>query len=218
MSTLASRWPGARAALISAVILFNLIGALPKPDRLTWDTLHRPDAKAELAQWTRLARSLGLAVDEEGVGGWAIHTSGAWLDLRRWLLAPWQPVIDFTQTQQGWGLFAWPDRAASRLEIAWRAEGGAWVVLYRTADAEHDWGSGVFRYRRVRALYNPGVKPPGTIVGFSRSLAEGLFEAEPSAAEVRFRLLQRHVDLPGEAPKRIPEERWRKVIQREEGE
>ncbi len=211
MVPLRQNWPALRAAAISVVLAFNLLAALPKPGRLDASLLARPEAQLELTRWASLFASVGLPMDEDTLGALTIQVSNRWLAARRWALAPYQPILDVTQTQQGWSLFAYPDRSPTRFEIAWRPDQGEWRVIYLTGHPTQAWTAGRFRYRRVRAMYNPGAKMPPPLVGLTRALTAEWGQAEPSATELRFRLLQKFTDLPGERPRRIPVERWKKL-------
>jgi hypothetical protein len=174
-----------RAGLIALVILSQAVAAIPNPPELKDSALEDPSAIAEIDAWVDALGRLGIERDREQV-----HAIGKWWTTRlrgtrEALVWPFQPAFQFTGTGQGWGLFAFPDMQPHRFEVAVAEQGADFKDIYVDLDREADFMASVFACRRVRAVYNPGNKPPPAYTPFSDWLADEVFEAYPDAEQVR---------------------------------
>ncbi|MCO4743736.1 MAG: hypothetical protein KC912_03035 [Proteobacteria bacterium] len=173
-----------RAGLIALVILSQAVAAIPNPPELKDSALKDPSAQAELDAWVDNFAAFGIEKSREEV-----HALGKWWTARlrgtrEALVWPFKPIFQFTGTGQGWGLFAFPDMQPHRFEIA-VYEDGAFRDVYVDLDPDADFMAPVFAARRVRAVYNPGNKPPPAFDPFTDWLADQVFEAHPDAEKVR---------------------------------
>lgn len=109
-------------------------------------------------------------------------------EVRRDLLAPLRPIGQLANVRQRWNLF----RGASKVRYRMWIEGqvaGAWQLLYRAADDDHDLMAGELGYRRIRGAWNPrGMRVRGAWAGFGRWAAREIFVRRPDVARVRIRM------------------------------
>lgn len=162
----------ARAAVLTGVLLLNVLIALPSPDRLDHDRLGS-------ASWVR-SLAHGLA---EG---------------RRALLRPLVPVVEVFGVDQGWAMFASPDRTPNRLEVhADRGEG--WEPVFVKNQLDHPALGPMLRDRRIRALYDT-VPDGGSAAWWNLTLLVGrrLMDGDPTVQRVRVRLLESTTTAPWE--------------------
>lgn len=187
-----------RAAVITLVVFFSVLAAVPTPGNFRHETLKQPVVREQLLQWLRILNFLGSSVTEEELGDGYVKFAQGLNKVRGTLLKPYNVLSRITGTQQGWALFATPDTRPARLVVRARI-GKRFRVLYRSGDAEHDHDAAFVEYRRVRALYNPGRSgPPPTYAGFAERLSDRVFEAFPEAREVTVSLEYNVITLPGE--------------------
>lgn len=204
----ARRWPEIRAAIIAFVVLFNVLAAVPTPGYVNKQKLNRPIARAELERWVRFFGAFGIETDSEGLAAWYIDFS-AGIEETKWkVLTPILWWMNLTKTHQGWRLFGMPDERPYALKVVARIRGKE-ELLYQSGDSEHRYMAGLFEFRRVRALYNPGSSgPPNTYRGFAKRAADRIFEDRPEVDEVVISVLRSHTTLPSEPEDAAVEERW----------
>jgi hypothetical protein len=188
-----------RAAVITLVLLFSVLAAVPTPGNFTHETLKQPVVQDQVLQWVALLRALGSSITEEELGDGYVTFAQGLQKVRGALLKPYNAVSRVTGTQQGWALFATPDQRPARLLV--RAKfGRRFRLLYRSGDSKHDYAASFLEYRRVRALYNPSRSgPPATYEGFARQLSQRVFSDFPEAREVVVALAFSRTTLPSEA-------------------
>jgi hypothetical protein len=193
--------------LITFLLLFNVLAALPTPGEPSLERLQRPFERAELERWTQLFRSLGVDTDPDRLARGYLAFS-RWVEQARGVaLTPIAAWMSLTQTHQGWRLFGTPDRAVSALRItahvdATAAGAGHDDVLYESGHAERRWRANFLEYRRIRAEYNPSRRgPPDTYAAFAKRLSDELFATRPDVSRVSVALVNTRVRLPAEAPR-----------------
>lgn len=204
-----------RAVFIAVFLVIHGIYIFPAPRELKRDELGDPPVVEELDRWYALIDGLGLPISrdrfEDEVVTWSARLSGA----HRLLKVPFKPMMDLTGTGQGWALFAAPDTHPQRLVIEGRRHGGDWEMLYRRIDPEHALLDPVFRYRRVRGVYDGTSRRAGrTYKYFTRFAARRVFEVRPDLSQVRVVMVRYHTTLPWQDPDpltvRRHERRWKK--------
>lgn len=208
--------PGLRSALIALVILSQAAAAIPNPPELKDSALTDPSAIAELDAWVDGFARVGIERDRAQV-----HELAQWWTLklrntRKALVWPYKPLLQLTGTGQGWGLFAFPDTQPHRIEVA--VDRGFEFEDVYVDQTDADFLASTFVYRRVRAVYNPGNKPPPAYGPFSDWLADRAFEAHPDAKRVRVGFRRSRLLVPGEPhPGYAKKLRFTKVFSRPEG-
>jgi hypothetical protein len=201
-------WKKLRAGLLGLLVAWNVLGAYPTPGDVTEEKLKEGVAKKELDRWVRRLRSFGFDTDHERLGrGYAGLANGV-NAVRNFVMAPIQPVMDFTGTQQGWRLFSLPNERPHVLRVTGERRGKK-RVLYETWSESRTFLGETLEFRRVRALYNPSSQgPPNTYDAFARRLSERVFEQKPELDSVTVLLEQRRTTLPGEPEDPKREERF----------
>jgi hypothetical protein len=189
-----------RAVLIAYFVLFNVLGALPSAGSPSPERLERPRERAELLRWSRLFDAVGLELQPERLKELYLVFATGVEQVRAGLVSPIAWWMDLTQSHQSWRLFAMPHDRPSALEIVVSRKGEE-ELLYRSGDSEHDWGTGVLEYRRVRAAYKPSqLGPPAAYDGFAQRISQRIFDEQPDIDRVSVSLVRRHTTLPGKTP------------------
>lgn len=212
------RWPAVRALLIGAVLVVQLLDAIPLPE-ISRKDLRWPIAKAEVKRWTQLARDLGMDVDEDDTEDLALALGGGAGRFRKTVLGPTRPFRRITGTGQAWGLFAYPDPFAGRLIISGRTDDEAAVELYRAPGEGEAWLIELVEYRRIRGIYDDNgdrPRPGGMHRALTRWVSRRVFERHPEFDEVEIRLDLVEVHLPGGEPEPPEVRRHVRVERREE--
>lgn len=173
-----------RAALIAAVLLSQALASIPNAPELKKDALSDSTALAEIDAWRGALEAVGVERSREQVLALGVMLTDSLREARKSAIAPVRPFLRATGTGQGWGLFSFPDQRPSRLEVA-IDRGAGWENVYVDLDAERAYRADLFAYRRVRAVYNPGKKPPPAYRPFTAWLADRVFEDFPAATQVR---------------------------------
>lgn len=198
-------WAWVRAALLSGVVLYHGLLALPMPRSVSPEELDRPEFREELRRWRPTLSALGIT-EEEGLA-W-VRWLGALESARDQLVRPGRRFLRLTGTGQGWALFAAPDPFPGRLELWAHRADGTEELLYRRHDPEARWMARVVEYRRVRGLYDgAGSKPRPVLRRFVRFLAEQAFQEDAARTGLELRVMRTHSLLPWEKPD--PKERIR---------
>jgi hypothetical protein len=208
-------WKKLRAAVLSALIVWNVIGAYPTPGDVTEEKLSQGVAKKELDRWVSRLRGFGFDTDAQRLGRFYAGLANSVNAVRNFVMSPVQPFMDLTGTQQGWRLFAMPNERPHVLRVTGERRGKR-RVLYETWSPSRTFLAETLEFRRVRALYNPSSSgPPNTYDAFARRLSERAFELKPELDTVTVLLEQRHTTLPGEPEDRKREERFVHVFPRD---
>jgi hypothetical protein len=208
-------WKKLRALLLSVLIAWNVVGAYPTPGDVTEEKLKEGVAKKELDRWVRRLRGFGVDTDHERLGRWYAGFANGVNAVRNFVMAPIQPFMDFTGTQQGWRLFSLPNERPHVLRVTGERKGKR-RVLYETWSPSRTFLKETLEFRRVRALYNPSSSgPPNTYDAFARRLSERVFERKPELESMTVLLEQRHTTLPGEPEDPKREERFAHTFARE---
>jgi len=193
-----SLWPSIRAVGIGVILLVVIIAASPSPGKVSKGALNDPIALEELERWVDLFAFFGWTMTPEEVAGLTVDLADNWKAGKQTLTAPFKPLFRITGTQQGWGLFTYPDTHPYRLEIAARPRTGRYEILYLSQDSERQYMAKELHFRRVRGMYNPGRRAPRSYRGFSRWMAKRIFEDFPDYERVRIRFHRTHTTLPGD--------------------
>ncbi len=190
-------WARARAALISYLIVFNVIAALPIPRNASPERLERPFEREELRRWTELLRMAGIDISAPELAQAYVAFAEACMRARAIAVQPIEGWMSLTQTDQVWRLFATPDEEAYALSITLHTASGS-ELLYESGNPERRWSAALLEYRRVRAGYNPTrTAPPHTFAGLAERASERIFASRPDAERVTFALMSRRIPVPG---------------------
>jgi hypothetical protein len=210
-----TNWKKLRAGLLSALIVWNVVGAYPAPGKVTEEKLKEGVARKELERWVHRLRSFGFDTDAERLGRWYAGFANGMNTVRDFVMSPIQPFMDLTGTQQGWRLFSLPNERPHVLRVTGERRGKR-RVLYETWSDSRTMLKSTLEFRRVRALYNPGSSgPPNTYDAFAKRLGERVFELDPKLDSVTVLLEQRHTTLPGEPEDSRREERFVHTFRRD---
>ena len=191
-----SRWRQVRAALIAAVLFFNVVAAIPTPGYVSDALMRRQDVREELVRWVAWIQSLGIDATEDEVKTHYQRVANGIEKLKTALTRPFHPVFAATGTHQGWMLFAAPRKRPSALVINVRDDAGPWRTLYKSG-TEHGWRGGLLEYRRVRAQYRPRSSTPQSHHdGFVRWITAEIFAEHPQVVEIEVFFERRHVTPP----------------------
>ena len=153
------RWPEVRAGLITLAIAVGLADGCPLPAAGKVS----PPLRAPLR-----------AVKE----------------VRHAALTPFRPLGELLRLRQRWKLFPRASREQVRMWVEGRdAASGAWRILYRPHDDQHDLMADRLEYRRLRAAWNPGQRTArASYAPFVDWLAAEIFAADPEIDRVRVRM------------------------------
>jgi hypothetical protein len=187
-----------RAGLITSVCLVATCAAFPMPGPATEKALTDEAGQAELRQWIGLLHNVGIELTTDELGAWVMWVARGSRKIRATVIAPFNQFFRLTATQQGWGLFAYPDTHPHTLMVQGAASAGPYRDLYVSQDPEHRWLAGTLHYRRIRALYNPGRRPPRTYGPFVTWLAARAFEDHADVDRVQVHFTRARTTLPWE--------------------
>ena len=213
-----SRWATVRAVLITLIVGINFIQASPAPGKVAKSALKDPIAVEELERWVDIFGFFGIEHTPESVAELTVDLADTWRDGKRFITNPMRPFWKFTATQQGWGLFTYPDTHPYGMEIQVRGTERTYQTIFRSQDAALDFGRGVLTFRRVRGMYNPGRRAPKTYKPMTKWFARKVFAAYPDADRVRFRFHRSHTTLPGEPVDTQTKTRFSRTVKRSEVE
>lgn len=200
MHTPAGLWDRVRAYAILLVLLVQGILALPIPRGLKRADFDDPRSREESAAVREHLAGLGLDLSHEELADGLFALSERLRAGREAALAPVQPLLRLLGINQAWGLFTYPDTQPSRLVVEGRAAEGPWQRLYAGHDDEADLLAPLFRYRRLRGVYDGQAwKPGGNYSRFTQVAARRVFEARPELVQVRIGFERFHVRQPGRA-------------------
>lgn len=210
-----SRWAWIRGICITLGLAICFVAASPSPGKVSGAALKDPIAREELNRWVQIFSWAGVEMTPEDVAALTVDLADTWKTGKNYLLTPFRPIWKITATQQGWGLFTYPDTHPYRLEVSWREKNGPYTVIYRSLDREYDFLEGPITFRRVRGMYNPGRKVPKTYKGVTEWYSAMVFERIPEAQRVRFRFHRAHTPTPGQVSDGEHSTRFSRVVRRE---
>lgn len=213
-----SRWAWIRAFLITVVVGFNFIQASPAPGKVSKTALKDPIAMEELGRWVDLFAWFGVETTPEAISQWTVGLADNWKAGKRFIATPIRPFWTFTATQQGWGLFTYPDTHPYEMEIQIRGNEMEYQTIFLSQDPDLDFQWALLTFRRFRGMYNPGRRAPKTYNGVTKFLAKRAFETYPDASRVRVRFRRLHTTLPGLEPDEIATVRFSRTIKRSDVE
>ncbi len=200
-------WPQVRAALVAFHLVAITLSALPSPEgglnRAAWA---EPTVQAEFAAW---AERFGMeqGAFEDALWDFANSYNRGY----KQLLTPVRPYEELVGSEQSWKMFIAPHRFPTRLEIAGRAQGGEWRVLFAESSPTATWRADLLRLERLRsAIFRWGW--PSYSKSWSKgcaALAGLAFVDFPELAEVRCRFWKAKSPSPAEVRRGdIPEGTW----------
>ena len=197
-----TRWDGVRATLIAALLMFQLLDAIPLPE-LRQHHLSNPVAQQEIRQWTQRLRSVGVDMTPDELADLGLRVGRAAGTYRKHVLRPWAPVRRFTGTGQDWSLFAVPEPASGRLVVDGHTAAGEVTAFYRAPGGRGDELEAMLEYHRLRGVYDSASdrpKPRKVYRHFGRWLSVHLMQTHPELTEVEIRLDRHLIRTPDEAP------------------
>lgn len=188
--------------MLTVVIVANVLYGIPTPS-VSAEDLEDPDWYIKpITRWSERLASTGIDISPEllqhGVRGaaWRFREGVAWLR------EPVAPVFRRLRASQQWGLFGAVTEAPDSLVIEVdRGEG--FERLFAKFEPEHQWREPVWRYRRVRGIWDSvrtDKKPRGTYRRLAMWTARELFLEDPNIEIVRFKLERTRLRDPWEAP------------------
>ena len=213
-----TRWATIRAVLITLIVGINFIQASPAPGKVKKSALNDPIAVEELERWVDIFATFGIEQTPESVAELTVDLADNWRDGKRFLTKPMKPFWRFTATQQGWGLFTYPDTHPYAFEIQVRGKEREYRPIFLSKHPDYDFGRSLLTFRRVRGLYNPGRRAPKTYKPMSRWFAQKVFAEYPDVSRVRFRFHRQHTTLPGEPVDEKTKTRFSRTVKRSEFE
>lgn len=187
-----------RGVLIGVVLLLQLLDATPLPE-LRESHLRNPMAYDELERWSGMVSSLGRPTDPEELLQAGLALGNASREFRKRVLRPWWPFRKLTGTGQSWGLFAYPDPYAGRLNVDGTDASGETWELYRAPFGHGDHLERQLEYRRVRGVYDDAgdrPKPRKTYERFARWVARETLSQRPDLVEVAVYFERAHLVRP----------------------
>ncbi|MBX2802991.1 MAG: hypothetical protein KTR31_35235 [Myxococcales bacterium] len=187
-----------RAVLLLIVVVANLVYAIPYP-RIDEEDLEDPSwFQEEFQRWSTTLGQVGVAMPADVLQERVRSVGYGFKQLVMTLRLPFKPYFSAIRGSQQWGLFASVTQQPDTLVIEVRGDGDTWQELYRRLHPEHRWRDDVFKYRRLRGVWD-GVRdePKGTYKRFSVWVAKEVFRELPDVKRVRLYLDRRRARPPG---------------------
>ena len=206
-----------RAVVILVVIVVNLLYAVPFPKMKEKDLEDPEWMNSDMELISELLGKVGIersrAEVTDQVRSLAWDTRGVITTMRK----PIQPVFRLTKTTQQWGLFASVTERPDRLFIEVDRGDEEWERIYQHLDPEMDWRQGLFRFRRVRGIWDSvsGKQPKGTYIRLSKWVARQIMLEDPTVERVRFGLERIFLTPPFEQPDNRVKRRGEQIHTRE---
>lgn len=207
-------WAWLRACLISAVLLVQIVAALPDRGVLP-SQIAAPEGQRVVGWIQAVLRAAGMRVENAALGERLVNATAAYATVRNAALAPFDAWFWITQTHQQWRLFTNPKRECHRLQIEARRKSrkrvrdaddeAGWRVIYRAGELDRAQLASLLRYRRVRATYNASAKH-GDAQAYERFvnwLARRLFAEQPKYVAIRARMERIAIGDPGTPPQTL---------------
>ncbi len=145
-------WPHIRTALILFHICAVCLMAFPAPQgalqKSSWDD---PSVKNEMHMWAERSRSIGFTWNDVEFRDFLWDASKAILEVRRWVLWPFMPYMNWTGARQSWRMFSAPHRYPVRLFIEVEQD-GIWRPVYVGRSDEYTWMRDTFDHHRIRRI------------------------------------------------------------------
>lgn len=201
------RWPAIRAALLTLVLFFASVEALPLP-MLSKRHMRRDMAKEEVGRWVEILDGLGIQISAKQLVEHTVSLSQQAVSVRRQIIRPYRSLERPFGAGQAWGLFTFADPYPGRLVIEATRGGNAWFPLYRAPVDDGSVLARTVQHRRVRGVWDDaGDRPkPGKIYGrFVTWVSQRIFAAHPDVIEVRVRLDQVTVRTPSQPKAKGPD-------------
>lgn len=188
-----------RAGLIFLLLLVHGVFAMPWFHEIKAESLKRPEAIEELKQWRNLTTLLGFETEEDEFNQRLMRTSKLLAAPHKRLKTSLRPLLKWTGTGQGWGLFVSPDTYPHRLIVEGQnRKTKQYELIYKRLDPEHVWWDERFRYRRLRGIYDGATSRPGRVyTTFCRWVATGALEEHEHYETVRVGFIRTHSVVPG---------------------
>ncbi len=210
-------WPHLRALLVlfhcSAVVVLSLPGS-SMLDRARWRS---ENLKSDFAGWSSALSKVGVTIPPEELGVRVRGVAERYLRVRSLLVAPFGHYPRLSGANQGWAMFASPQRHPAEVHVD-VLEAGAWRPLFRPRDPAASWQSGPLTHHRMRKLMGRFAREyrDGVFSELAAFLASRAFSDVPAAERVRVRLY-RYDSLPPERVQRGERPQGRYAERREWG-
>ncbi len=194
--------PRTRAALITLVLLWQAIEAIPKPPRLTPERLQEPVVRDNLRAWVGALDAVGVHTDEGELGQRAmVEFDRIRAAHQSWEAITW-PIDRAFRPTQSFSLFGSPGARPYQLQIHGRTGERDWQPLYLSGSTDANLLEPALIYRRVRGLYKPRMRRPPNWRRFVDWVGERMFELTEHD-EVRVQITRPETRMPGQtAPHR----------------
>lgn len=107
-----------RAVLVTLHLLAVFLMSAPAPAGMTQQSLQDPHLQTNFQDWSNTAQQVGVDLSPEEMTELAWTWGSRVLDVRRKILAPFQPYYKYAGTRQSWQMFGYLNRKPGRLEVA----------------------------------------------------------------------------------------------------
>lgn len=191
-----------RAALIALALVAHGIYALPLPRRVTETGLKEEWRQRDIAMWQRWLDGAGFAVTHEQIEAGLMWVTDLSATTHQTLKAPFQPLFRLTSSNQAWALFAGASTKPERIVVEVRDEGSKeWRPILRRLDPCCTWKDPVFRYRRIRGVWDGQKKRTRKpYQNLTLWTAARVFEEMPEVVEVKVFLEEGRSVYPWQPP------------------
>ncbi len=196
---LANMWPRIRGVLITLVLFFATIEALPVPS-LKRRHLKYAMAQEELQRWTGILDRFGVEVTDKELAEHVLTASKRSLGFRWKIIGPYRKLERKFKMGQAWGMFAFTDNRPGRLIVEVSSDGEHWVDVIRAPDSDGSRLASAVTNRRMRGVWDDAgdrPRPGGVYRRWVDWLARRLFAERPEVNHVRVRFEQISVWPPG---------------------
>lgn len=152
--------PHLRALFVAFHLAAIVLMAIPAPSggmqRSTWAD---PTVQTEFSFWANKITGWGYAISQKELEERLWTFALEYMEVRKRVLTPFAPYINYTGSTQSWRMFVAPHRFPARMEISVR-ENGTWKLVYRERDAEATWLGRKLDHDRFRsAIFRFAWKP-----------------------------------------------------------
>jgi hypothetical protein len=203
------------AAFVALHLFAVTLCALPSVgagmSRVAWK---QPTVQGEFQAWTERLNGWGLRLTEPELEDRLWTFASGYETVRGYVLAPFQPYLEYCGTWQSWKMFVAPHRFPERLEIE-VDRGSGWEPVYVARSREHAWMASWLDHDRFRAaLFRYAWEQYGKPrKEFATWVAKQAATAFPDAHQVRVSFVRHKSPSPAEVRSGAPVEEQRELEQ-----
>ncbi|MCB9779556.1 MAG: hypothetical protein H6742_13415 [Alphaproteobacteria bacterium] len=189
-----------RAILVLLHVLVISVLSFPAPvGMMTERAFSHPDTQASFQSYTDALNAVGVDIDKDEFQQLLWDAGTAFISVRRKVVAPMQPYVALTGTEQGWRMFGSVNRRPAWLRVELKQD-GAWRTIYEMRSDEYTWRRQQLDQERVRAVVNnfSWLHSKRTYEDFGLWLARRAAEDFPDATHLRTSMVRRALPPPDE--------------------